>query len=207
MDIQRCAAVLDFPPMGARDAQNKPVSFDVDYCNDFGKALGVKVEIVDTPFPDRIPAFASGRVDVAVAFTSDTLERAKTVGFSISYFAFKMVVLTKDGLGLDAYDKLKERKVGSVSGGLAAYCFRCQCLTGQGNRTRVTRLNAVDHNLRRLVYYSRNRVTGPSKKVAAQIRSILAASRRNNEPVGITGARMFNAGCFAQVIEGEREVW
>ncbi len=130
----RCAAVLDFPPMGARDAQNNPVGFDIDYCNDLGKALGVKVEIVDTPFPDRIPALASGRADVAVASTSDTLERAKTAGFSIPYFAFKMVILTKDGLGIDAYDKLKGRKVGSVSGGFESLALEADVKKwGDGN--------------------------------------------------------------------------
>jgi len=112
----RCAVVLDFPPMGSRDADNNPIGFDVDYCNDLAKALGVQAEIVETPFPDRIPALISGRVDVGVASTSDTLERAKTAGFTIPYFAFKMVILTRDGLGLDTYDKLKGRKVGSVAG-------------------------------------------------------------------------------------------
>lgn len=112
----RCAVVLDFPPMGSRDASNNPIGFDVDYCNDLAKVLGVKAEIVETPFPDRIPALVSGRVDIGVASTSDTLERAKTAGFTIPYFAFKMVILTKEGLGLDTYDKLKGRKTGSVSG-------------------------------------------------------------------------------------------
>ena len=34
----RCAVVLDFPPMGARDDANNPIGFDVDYCNDLAKA-------------------------------------------------------------------------------------------------------------------------------------------------------------------------
>ena len=34
---------------------------------------GVTAEIVETPFPDRIPALVSGRADVGVASTSDTL--------------------------------------------------------------------------------------------------------------------------------------
>ncbi|MDF5828379.1 transporter substrate-binding domain-containing protein [Pseudomonas aeruginosa] len=59
------------------------MGFDVDYCNDLAKALDVKAEIVETPFPDRIPALVSGRADVIVASTSDTLERAKTIGMSI----------------------------------------------------------------------------------------------------------------------------
>jgi hydroxyproline transporter system substrate-binding protein len=81
----RCAIMLDFAPMGFRDAQQKPAGFDVDYCDDLAKALGVKAEYVETPLPDRIPALMSGRADVAVASASDTLERAKTIGFTIPY--------------------------------------------------------------------------------------------------------------------------
>lgn len=112
----RCAVVLDFPPMGSRNAKNEPEGFDVDYCNDLAKALEVTPEYVETPFPDRIPALISGRADVGVASTSDTLKRAKTIGFSIPYFAFKFNVLTRDGTGIDSYDSLKGHKVGSVSG-------------------------------------------------------------------------------------------
>ena len=102
----RCAVTLDFPPMGSRDAQNNPVGFDVDYCNDLAKALDVKAEIVETPFPDRIPALVSGRADVIVASTSDTLERAKTIGMSIPYFAFVKVVLTREDTGIASYEDL-----------------------------------------------------------------------------------------------------
>ncbi|MBA3325724.1 MAG: transporter substrate-binding domain-containing protein [Rhodobacteraceae bacterium] len=112
----RCAVTLDFPPMGSRDEQNEPVGFDVDYCNDLAAALGVTAEIVETPFPDRIPALVSGRADVGVASTSDTLERAKTVGFSIPYFAFTNVVLTREDTGIASYEDLNGRTVGSVAG-------------------------------------------------------------------------------------------
>ena len=95
----RCAVVLDFPPMGSRDENNEPIGFDVDYCNDLAKALGVTAEIVETPFPERIPALMSGRVDVGVASTSDTLERAKTVGMTVPYFAFEMAVTANEKSG------------------------------------------------------------------------------------------------------------
>jgi polar amino acid transport system substrate-binding protein len=112
----RCAVVLDFPPMGSRDENNNPVGFDVDYCNDLAAALGVEAEIVETPFPDRIPALVSGRADVGVASTSDTLERARTVGFSVPYFAFTFNVLTREETGLETYEDLAGQTVGSVAG-------------------------------------------------------------------------------------------
>ncbi|MFZ6047577.1 transporter substrate-binding domain-containing protein [Pseudomonas sp. CR3202] len=112
----RCAVTLDFPPMGFRDGNNAPAGFDVDYCKDLAKTLGVEAEVVETPFPDRIPALVSGRADVIVASTSDTLERAKTVGLTIPYFAFQMVVLTRDNAGIKNYDELKGRSVGGPAG-------------------------------------------------------------------------------------------
>ncbi len=57
-------------------------------------------------------------------------------------------------------------------------------------------------DLRRLVYYSRNRTAGTPEAMDGTIRSILDASRVNNARVDVTGALMFNAGCFAQVLEG-----
>ena len=57
-------------------------------------------------------------------------------------------------------------------------------------------------DLHRFVYYSRNRLRVPPQAMQAEIAAILAASRRNNMQGQVTGALMFNAGCFAQVLEG-----
>ena len=112
----RCAVVLDFPPMGMRDEQNNPVGFDVDYCNDLAKALGVTAEIVETTFPERIPALMSGSVDIAVASTSDTLERAKTVGFTIPYYAFENAVVASEGANIANWEGMKGKTVGATAG-------------------------------------------------------------------------------------------
>lgn len=122
----RCAVVLDFKPMGSRDAQNNPVGFDVDYCNDLAKALGVKAQIVETPFPERIPALMSNRVDVGVASTSDTLERAKTVGMSVPYFAFEMVVAANAKAGIASFEELKGKVVGAPAGTFEAIAMEKQ---------------------------------------------------------------------------------
>lgn len=112
----RCAVTLDFPPFGMRDADNNPVGFDVDYCNDLAEALGVEAVIVETPFPERIPALMSGRVDVGVASTSDTLERAKTVGFSIPYYAFENSVVMNESVEASSWEDLRGKTVGATAG-------------------------------------------------------------------------------------------
>jgi hypothetical protein len=64
----------------------------------------------------------------------------------------------------------------------------------------------VTEALYSLVYYSRNRIPGEPADVAAEIEAILQSARRNNAPLGITGALLFNSGIFAQVLEGPRHV-
>ncbi len=57
-------------------------------------------------------------------------------------------------------------------------------------------------SLYRLVYCSRNRISGTGPEVTEQLQGILASSRVNNGRVGITGALLYSAGNFAQVLEG-----
>lgn len=61
-----------------------------------------------------------------------------------------------------------------------------------------------DRSLYRFIYYSRNTIAGTEQDIAAEVEAILAISRRNNARVGMTGALIFNAGVFAQVLEGAR---
>lgn len=60
----------------------------------------------------------------------------------------------------------------------------------------------MENVLYQLVYYSRNKVSGDEAVFGAEVNSILEVSRRNNQAAGITGALLFNAGVFAQVLEG-----
>lgn len=111
-----CGVVLDFPPMGYFDKNNKPAGFDVDYCNDLAKALGVKSNVINLTWADRIPSLVSGKTDVVIGSTSDTLERAKSAGFTYPYFVFKFQVISKKGSGIKTFDDLKNVKVGAAIG-------------------------------------------------------------------------------------------
>ena len=57
----------------------------------------------------------------------------------------------------------------------------------------------------RLVYYSRNLLEADRAIFHANVDQILDRSRQNNSRDDITGALMFNGGCFAQVLEGPLE--
>lgn len=114
--VLNCGVVLDFPPMGYFDKDNKAAGFDVDYCNDLAAALGVKSKVMNLTWGDRIPSLISGKTDVVVGSTSDTLERAKSVGFSYPYFVFKFQVFSKKGTSINSFDDLKNVKVGAALG-------------------------------------------------------------------------------------------
>lgn len=111
-----CGVVLDFPPMGYFDKNNKPAGFDVDYCHDLGKVLGVKTKVMNLAWGDRIPSLISGKTDVVIGSTSDTLARAKSVGFTYPYFVFKFQVISKKNKNVKSFDDLKNLKVGAALG-------------------------------------------------------------------------------------------
>ena len=54
--------------------------------------------------------------------------------------------------------------------------------------------------LYRLIYVSRNAMAGQARQLDEEIGRILASSRRNNARVGVTGALLFSADCFAQAL-------
>jgi hypothetical protein len=55
--------------------------------------------------------------------------------------------------------------------------------------------------LRRVVYVSHT-VTAPDEPIGPVLAAILAAARRNNARIGVTGALLYTARRFAQVLEG-----
>lgn len=63
----------------------------------------------------------------------------------------------------------------------------------------------MTNDLYQVLYCSRNCMHGTKPQTALEINSILAASRRNNARVGVTGALLFNSILFAQVLEGPIE--
>jgi hypothetical protein len=70
--------------------------------------------------------------------------------------------------------------------------------------TSIRRRVSSPVTLYRLIYRSRNDI--PEVDIGREIRSILASSRRNNMANNVTGALLFTASGFAQVLEGPRDV-
>lgn len=112
----KCGIVLDFPPMGYRDSDNNPEGMDVQMCKDLAAAMKIEHEVVGLTWAERIPALISGKVDVAIASSSDTLERAQTVGFTIPYNVFRFQAVLAPGVTVNSWEDLKDLKVGAAIG-------------------------------------------------------------------------------------------
>ena len=111
----KCGVMLDVPPVGFRNNDNEPIGYDVEFCKDMAAALGVDPVFVETPGPDRIPAILSGRVDAGIASATASLERAKSVAFSIPYQIWDLgVAVSASDSSINSYEDLKNKKVGTV---------------------------------------------------------------------------------------------
>ena len=112
----RCGVVLDFPPIGYRDANNEPAGFDVDYCNDLATALEVEAEILPVTWAERLPVIVTGRADVVFGATSDSLARARTVGFTIPYAIYYAQGVVNAESGIKSFEDIRGKRVAAAIG-------------------------------------------------------------------------------------------
>jgi len=94
------------------------VGFDVDMLDLVARELGVRQEIVDTPFE----GIQSGedlnarKCDIAAAAMTITPERRRKIAFSAPYFDADQALLVHKGSGIDSFDDLAGKTLGVLSG-------------------------------------------------------------------------------------------
>lgn len=114
--VLRCGVVLDFPPIGYRDQNNEPAGFDVEYCKDLAKAMEVDFEILPVTWAERLPVIVTNRADVVFGGTSDSLARAKTVGFSIPYAIYFAQAVVGKNSGITTFEDMKGKRIAAAIG-------------------------------------------------------------------------------------------
>ncbi|GAA4089019.1 transporter substrate-binding domain-containing protein [Streptomyces shaanxiensis] len=105
---------LPYPPFQS-EIGGKVQGFDVSLIDLVAKDLGVKQEILDTPFENfKTGAFLnSGECDLAAAGMTITEERKKNVDFSDPYFEATQAVLVDKKSGISSFADLEGKKVGA----------------------------------------------------------------------------------------------
>lgn len=104
--------LVDFPPYGILNAENKPDGYDADVARQLAKDLGVKVNIIGVTGPNRIPYLLTNKVDMLIASLAITPERAKQVQFSHPYSAAQIVVFGGKDASITKAEDLSGLRIG-----------------------------------------------------------------------------------------------
>jgi polar amino acid transport system substrate-binding protein len=110
----RCGVPIGGLPTAAKDASGNIIGAVPDMCAEMAKGLGVKLEIVDTPTPDRIPFVQAGKIDLTIG--TITLERAKAVGFSTPWVVDGTAAAFLSSSGITSYDQIHGKQLAVVTG-------------------------------------------------------------------------------------------
>ncbi len=110
----RCGVPIGGLPVAAKDPNGNIIGMVPDMCAEMAKALGVRLNIVDTPTPDRIPFVQSGKIDLSIG--TITLERAKAVGFSTPWAVDGTAAAFLKSSGITSYDQIHGKRVAVVTG-------------------------------------------------------------------------------------------
>jgi polar amino acid transport system substrate-binding protein len=110
----RCGIPIGGLPVAAKDASGNIVGSVPDMCAEMAKGLGVTLDIVDTPTPDRIPFIQTNKIDVTIG--TITLERAKAVGFSTPWVVDGTAAAFLNSSGITSYDQMHGKRLAVVTG-------------------------------------------------------------------------------------------
>jgi polar amino acid transport system substrate-binding protein len=100
------------------ERRGKIVGFDIDVVALIAKELGVRTEIVDTPF-DAIQSGAAldaRTCDIAAAAMTITPQREQKIAFSAAYFDADQGLLVRKGSAIHAFVDLRGKTIGVLAG-------------------------------------------------------------------------------------------
>lgn len=83
------------PPLTAKTKDGKIIGFDADLSRLMAGAMGMKLKMVEMPFPDLLPALRAGKVDMVISGMTMTPERNLKLAFVGPYFISGKGILTK----------------------------------------------------------------------------------------------------------------
>ncbi|MBJ3777097.1 transporter substrate-binding domain-containing protein [Acuticoccus mangrovi] len=108
----------DFPPVGFIDRDGSWVGTEIDFAHYVAEKLGVELEMVEVISKTKIPLLLNGNIDILMAASNPTRERAKIVDFTQPYQIDGQTILVRKDSGITTLDDLANHKVGTVQGSL-----------------------------------------------------------------------------------------
>lgn len=159
--VLRIASDLNYPPVDFKGADGTAAGLDPDLAAALGARLGLRVEFVELPFPEVIPAVQNRKVDLAMSAVIDTRHRQlgtddrdnqvdPGVDF-VDYFITGTSILVKQGnpLGIRSLDDLCGRTVALQRGTVQDEIAERQtaACTKVGKPLRIRRMDTDDQAL------------------------------------------------------------
>lgn len=114
--VLRVAMSGTFSPFSFVDDANNVVGFDVDIGAEIARRLGVKAEIVTTPFDGIIAGLIAGKFDTVVGSMTITEERAKAIDFVGPYYHGGRGLFVPTGSDIQSFDAVKGHTVAVTLG-------------------------------------------------------------------------------------------
>lgn len=114
-DVIKVGISNDYPPFEYLK-DDSVVGFDVDFAKLLFDKLGVKYELVDTPYDRACEDLNSGKIDMAISGFGDD-EYTKNCSKSISYFDTINLFIKIDGSKFNTIDDLNNTKIGFFNDG------------------------------------------------------------------------------------------
>lgn len=106
----RVGVLPNSPPQSSIGESNQLEGFDVDVANQLASKLGVKTEFVMTEIAQRVPFLVADRIDICLGGLTRTVERAKSISYTVPLHTESMGVLTTDKLKISSWKELNDEK-------------------------------------------------------------------------------------------------
>lgn len=101
-----------YPPYNFINANNEMDGFDVDISLELANRMGVKAEILATPWDSMIPGLIANKYDIIVSDMAITEERKKKVDFSDPYFTTGNQLFVPTNSSIKGPAEMKGKKIG-----------------------------------------------------------------------------------------------
>lgn len=112
----KVAIDLGNPPFGLQTQKLEPGGFDVHVAQLLATDLGVKLDIVPTTGPNRIPFLMSKRADIVISTLANTPDRAKVIDFTIPYAAVLNIVAAPKSMKIAGPQDLAGLRIAATRG-------------------------------------------------------------------------------------------
>jgi polar amino acid transport system substrate-binding protein len=118
--IIRVGTTPDYPPFEYLTESGVHGGFDIDLMSVMAQKLGVKLEWVDYPFENLVPALQRKEIDMVVSAFYENNKAASKIDFSDAYFFPQdaLVCLPSSGIVIQAPGEVRKYKTGVMLGSL-----------------------------------------------------------------------------------------